>query len=143
MCWFEFKPIVIRQTRIKNHWKMFFSIVIAFSDYALCACIVEKDLVEANYCQKWDFCFQRVVQSTFLLILLQSVIVFGFIYVSNSTHTLCCLYIENSRLKGINTIFNYIRAFNLVFWYKRGDFSDGENHRDIAEENTCFLKQVC
>ena len=24
LCWFEFKPVVIQQTRIKNHWKMFF-----------------------------------------------------------------------------------------------------------------------
>ena len=24
LCWFEFKPVVMQQTRIKNHWKMFF-----------------------------------------------------------------------------------------------------------------------
>ena len=24
LCWFDFKPVVIQQTRIKNHWKMFF-----------------------------------------------------------------------------------------------------------------------
>jgi hypothetical protein len=39
---------------------------------------------------------------------------FCLIYVGNSTHMLCCLYIKNLLLQGIHTIFNYIKDLQLT-----------------------------